>query len=74
MSANPVLTSADRAELAAEEERPLDATTFAARIAAPWTDWEREDFDGLVRWFTKRYPTPLDRLRAMRRRVRAMPR
>jgi len=33
---------------------------------APWTDDERADFDALVRWFNRRYPTPAERLAATR--------
>lgn len=69
MTAIPRLTAAQRAEIEAEERRALGASDFDARVRAPWTDREREDFDGLVRWFRKRYPTPLERLRAMRNRM-----
>jgi hypothetical protein len=66
MSQVPTLTPAQRAELEAREERMLSSAEFAARIAAPWTDVEREDFAALVAWFNRRYPTPLERLRATR--------
>lgn len=66
---NPVLTPAQRAALEAEEERRLSAEEFEARVRAPWTDREREDFDDLVRWFCTRYPTALERMRAIRRRI-----
>jgi hypothetical protein len=56
-------------ELEAWENRRLSAEEFEARVRAPWTDREREDFDDLVRWFRKRYPTAGERLRAMRNRM-----
>jgi hypothetical protein len=55
-----------RAELETSEERRLTADEFEARVRAPWTAEELDDFDELVRWFTKRYPTPLARLQATR--------
>jgi hypothetical protein len=61
-----------RARLASEEERALGASEFAARIAVPMSAFEREDFDGLVRWFTKRYPTAGERMRYIRRRMQRM--
>lgn len=66
MSQVPTLTAEQRAELEAREERRLSPEEFAARVAAPWTEQEREDFAALVAWFRRRYPTPLERLRAMR--------
>jgi hypothetical protein len=66
MSQTPTLTPEQRAALDASEERRLSPAEFAARVAAPWTEWEREDFAALVAWFNRRYPTPLDRLRATR--------
>jgi hypothetical protein len=66
MSQIPRLTAEQRAELEAWEARRLSPEEFAARVAVPWTDWEREDFAALVAWFNRRYPTPLDRLRATR--------
>jgi hypothetical protein len=67
VSAAPSFPPELRAELEAWEERALTAEEFAARVAAPWTEHEREDFDALVTWFNRRYPTPADRLRATRR-------
>lgn len=49
------------------EDRRLTAEEFDARVHAPWTEYEREQFDELVRWFQRRYPTPRDRLAATRR-------
>ncbi len=62
----PVLTPEQRAELAAWESRALSADEFAARVEAPWTDHEREDFAALVAWFQRRYATAGERLAATR--------
>jgi hypothetical protein len=64
-----MLTAEERAEIAAYEDRALPQAEFDARAAAPMTDWEREDVDGLIDWFTRRYPTAGERMRAIRRRV-----
>jgi hypothetical protein len=61
----PQLTAEHRAELEAWE-RALSRDEFEARIRAPWTAQELEDFDHLVRWFNRRYPTAGERLRAQR--------
>ena len=63
----PTLSDADRAELEAWENRRLSPEEFEARVRAPWTDEEAADFDDLVRWFNRRYPTPALRLDATRR-------
>ena len=60
------LTPEQRAELEAHEERRLSADEFNARVAAPWSEQEREDFEALCAWFQRRYPTPLERLQATR--------
>ena len=62
----PTLTSEQRAELEAWEDRALSPEEFEARVRAPWADQERADFDDLVRWFNRRYPTPAERLAATR--------
>jgi hypothetical protein len=62
----PTLSPDTRAELEAWENRRLSPEEFEARVRAPWTDQERTDFDNLVRWFNRRYPTPLQRLAATR--------
>lgn len=72
MNEPPRLTSAQRAEIAAWENTPLSWEEFEARIRAPWTDREREDFDDLVRWFRARYPTADARMRAIRHRMRQL--
>jgi hypothetical protein len=66
MSEIPKLTPEQRAELEEWEERQLSPEEFAARVAAPWTEQELEDFHALVTWFNRRYPTPIERLRATR--------
>lgn len=62
----PALTSEQRVELEAWEDRTLSPEEFEARVRAPWTDEEGADFDDLVRWFNRRYPTPVERLAATR--------
>lgn len=62
----PTLSTEDRAELEAWENRALSPEEFEARVNSPWTDEEATDFDNLVRWFNRRYPTPLQRLAATR--------
>ena len=47
-------------------ERRLTADEFAAITDAPFTDRELESTRELIRWFKRRYPTPLDRLRYAR--------
>jgi len=63
---SPALTPEQRAELEAWEDRALSPEEFEARVRAPWTDEERADFDDLVRWFNRRYPTPTERLASTR--------
>lgn len=74
MTAALALPGTLRAELDAWEERALSPEEFAARATAPWTEHEVEDFDALVAWFTRRYPTPADRLRSARHLVAQLPR
>lgn len=66
MSTVPRLTPEQLASLEAWENRRLSPEEFAARVAAPWTEEERTDFDALVSWFQRRYPTPAERLAAAR--------
>ena len=68
----PVFSAEERAELARAEERVLSVAEFEGRIRVPMSDYEREDFDGLVRWFTHRYPSGGERMRAIRARVRQL--
>ena len=65
----PRLTEAERARLARVEERGLSPEEFAARIASPMSDFERESFDNLITWFARRYPSAGDRMRAIRLRM-----
>ncbi len=60
------------AEIQASEERRLTPEEFEARVKAPWTAQEAEDFDALVRWFRTRYPTAGERMRAIRLRMAAL--
>jgi hypothetical protein len=69
---SPTFPAALRHELEQSEERRLSIEEFDARARAPMSDHEREDFRALVRWFTTRYPTAGDRMRAIRRRVRRL--
>lgn len=48
-------------------ERRLSAEEFARQRAIPITDAERDTTLELVAWFTRRYPTPLERLAYVRR-------
>lgn len=66
MNQIPTFTAEQRAELEAWENRQLSPEDFAARVQAPWTDREREEFEAHVAWFTKRYPTARERLAAAR--------
>jgi len=66
MSQVPTLTPEQLAELEEWENRRLSLEEFEARVNAPWTEQESEDFEALVTWFNRRYPTAGDRLRATR--------
>ena len=48
-------------------DRRLSPDEAQAYLEAPITDAEREDLQALVAWFTRRYPTPLERLAYARR-------
>lgn len=63
----PHIREAERSELELWENRRLSPEDFAARMHAPWTAHECEQFDDLVRWFNRRYPTAQERLTATRR-------
>ena len=52
-------------------ERRLTAAEFAAYADSPLTDREREDIADLIRWFSRRYPTPAERLASNRRAIRS---
>lgn len=51
-------------------ERRLSSAELDAYVHAPWTDDERAATSELIAWFMRRYPTPLERLRAARRAYR----
>ena len=51
-------------------ERRLSTGDFDAYVQAPWGDGEREAAVELITWFVRRYPTPLERLKAARRAYR----
>ena len=48
-------------------DRTLPAAEFQRLLAIPLTDAERDDTRALVRWFTRRYPTPAERFGYIRR-------
>jgi hypothetical protein len=48
-------------------DRTLPADEFQRLLAIPLTDAERDDTRALVRWFTRRYPTPAERFGYIRR-------
>jgi hypothetical protein len=48
-------------------DRTLPADEFQRLLAIPLTDAERDDTRALVRWFTRRYPTPAERFAYIRR-------
>ena len=48
-------------------ERLLTAEELDAYVQAPMSEAEREEILASVKWFTKRYPTPGERLAAARR-------
>jgi hypothetical protein len=48
-------------------ERILPADAFDAYVNAPVSEDEREDGLRLIRWFSKRYRTPAQRLAYVRR-------
>ncbi len=73
MSSEPRrMTPELRAELDAWENSLLPSAEFEARVRAPWTERETEDFEELVGWFRRRHPGALERLRAIRHRVQML--
>jgi hypothetical protein len=44
-----------------------DQAAVQRLLAIPLTDAERDDTRALVRWFTRRYPTPAERFAYIRR-------
>jgi hypothetical protein len=51
-------------------ERTLTPEEADAYLTAPMSDEERQQILDLVRWFTRRYPTGLERLAHARRAYR----
>ncbi len=52
-------------------QRQLTPEEFKAYADAPMEEEEREEIHSLIRWFTRRYPTPAERLSAARRMERS---
>ncbi|MBI1875399.1 MAG: hypothetical protein HYS05_16140 [Acidobacteria bacterium] len=57
-------TPLDLQALANRTLQPAEARRY---LDTPVTDAEREEVLALVRWFRRRYPTPLERLEYVRR-------
>lgn len=60
------VTNETRARILAVAGRRLTEAEAAAYLDAPVTEEERATVIDLVRWFTRRYPTPLERLAYVR--------
>jgi hypothetical protein len=56
----------ERVRALAERELPHDE--FIAWADGPISDEEMAENIALIQWFTRRYPTPAERLRSARRR------
>ena len=54
-------------EIRVLSERVLSPKEFAALEAIPISDEERAEKLALIAWFTRRYPTPRERLAYIRR-------
>ena len=63
-------TESTPSRIRAESERRLSPEDFDAWVNAAWDDEDRERTLALIRWFKRRYPTPLERLRAGRKAAR----
>lgn len=59
-------TPEHHAEIRTMSERALTREEFDAWVNAPMSDEERDGILDLIAWFTRRYPTPGERLRAGR--------
>ena len=59
--------SDDTDNLLALQNRRLSAAEAQEYLDAPMSDAEREELQELVAWFTRRYPSPLERLAYVRR-------
>lgn len=51
---------------------PISEEEFERRLAARRTPEDDEERRRLIAWFSRRYPTPLERLRYVTRRVRGL--
>lgn len=60
-------TTAERAQIRALHEAPMDVAEFIRRADAPLTEAEVAEVRALVAWFTRRYPTGAERLAYARR-------
>jgi len=73
----PLPDAAALARVRALAERQLSPEEVRAALAIPLGDAEEEEIRSLIRWFTRRYPTPAERLvyarRAYRRWAKALP-
>jgi hypothetical protein len=49
-------------------EEPLSVDEFDRRVSAPMDPDEAAEIRDLIRWFTRRYPTPKERLAYARRK------
>ena len=71
MSADAYRPSAELVRKLKElSERQLSREEVEAALRTPIGDSEREEILELVSWFRRSYPTPLDRLRYVRRAYR----
>jgi hypothetical protein len=61
----------DQAERLRElAERRLSTDEWRSYVDAPISEREREEITSLIRWFQRRYPTPLDRVCSSRHAFR----
>ena len=59
-----------RARVSALVDRRVTAEELRAALDRPLASDEREEILALVRWFRRRYPTPLERLAYVRQAYR----
>ena len=64
------MTEQTHSEIRALVERRLDAAEFEAYVRAPMDAREREETLSLIAWFSRRYPSPMERLQAIRASMR----
>jgi hypothetical protein len=58
------------ARVRAMAEESLSPEEFTARLQVPLSDEEYEETRSLIEWFTRRYKTPVERLRYARHAYR----